>query len=268
MRRWSSHLAATGAIFERDLQIFISYRLQALSQIVGTLLTVGIFYYVSRLIDAESFASPDQYFAFVVTGLLVAFVLYSALLLPVSLRQELVAGTFERLLVSPFGAVAAILSMLLFPIAFALGVSVVCFVVVAAFADLSVQWSSAPAAIPVALLGALAFSGIAVLVAALTVVFKQSPGVGLVLALIGLTGGIYFPVELLPGWLSWISEVQPFTPTIDLLRHLLIGTDTDASATTALLKLGGFAVVLVPAGVMALRAAVHHAQRRGTILEY
>lgn len=268
MSRSTAYLAGAVAVFKRDLQVFVTYRLQTLSQVMGTLLSCVIFFYVSRLVETGAFSSPDQYFAFVVTGLLAIFVLYSALLLPVGLRQELVAGTFERLLISPLGAVGGVISMLLFPILFSLTVAAVCFLLVAAAADIGVQWSTAPAAIPVALLGAVTFSGLALMVAAVTIVFKQSPGVTVVLALIGLTGGVYFPVDLLPGWISWISEVQPFTPTIDLLRHLLIGTEPTNAVPVALLKLVGFAAVFGGLGTLALRAAVRHARRRGTILEY
>jgi len=62
--------------------------------------------------------------------------------------------------------------------------------------------------------------------------------------------------------------VQPFTPATDLLRHLLIDTPLVHPALVELLKLAGFIIVLLPFGVMLLRASIRYGQRTGTIAEY
>ena len=84
----------------------------------------------------------------------------------------------------------------------------------------------------------------------------------------GIIAGLYFPVALLPDWVEWTSEVQPFTPSVDLLRNLIVGTPLADSAWLDLLKLVGFATVLLPASAWLLSRAVRAGQRRGTILEY
>ena len=43
-------------------------------------------------------------------------VLYSCFTIPDLLRQELIAGTFDRLLLSPFGAVRGVIAIALFPL--------------------------------------------------------------------------------------------------------------------------------------------------------
>lgn len=268
MSRLASYMSAAGAIVERDAMIFISYRARVISQLFGLMLSMVIFYYVSQLVDLRLFSSPEEYFAFVATGLLATTVLQSAFLMPSAVRQELVAGTFERLLMSPFGAIAGISSMLIFPMLLSCFIAIVGFVGVALLFDLPVTWSTAPLAVPVALLGAVSFSALGLLMAAAVVLFKQAPGAAAVLALLTLASGVYFPVDLLPGWIAWISEVQPFTPAIDLLRNLLIGTDAADPAGVALAKLIGFSVVLIPLGILALRVAVRTGRRWGTILEY
>jgi hypothetical protein len=76
------------------------------------------------------------------------------------------------------------------------------------------------------------------------------------------------PITLLPGWIRWTSEVQPFTPATDLLRHLLVDTPLVHPAGVEFLKLVGFSVLLLPAGFALLRAAIRYGQRTGTIAEY
>jgi len=124
------------------------------------------------------------------------------------------------------------------------------------------------ALLPAALLGALVFSVFTTLVLAIVVVFKQEAGISWLVTLLILTGGVYFPVALLPGWIGWISEIQPFTPAVDLLRYLMLGTSVGQEASTALLKLVGFLAVAGPLSFLLLRRAVEFVRVRGTILEY
>ena len=176
-------------------------------------------------------------------------VLQATLDIPVAVRQELVAGTFERMAVSPFGPVASILSLFLFPIVSAVLTMLVTLALTALVFGVDATWSRVPLAIPVAVVGALALGAIALLFVAMIVRFKQAPGAAYVLAAISLVAGFYFPAELLPWWLNWASEVQPFTPAVDLLRHLLVGQPLRASAWGDVAKLVGFSAVLLPLGV-------------------
>jgi ABC-type multidrug transport system permease subunit len=261
--------AALG-ILRRDAAVFVSYRLRFVAQIASTLFTLLIFYYVSKLVRVQMFPSPEDYFAFATVGLVIFGVLTSTLsAAPASLRQELVAGTFERLVVSPFGAVAGILSMLLFPFAYAVVHGIVSLLLAALLFGLPLEWPSAALALPVALLGVLAFLPFGILIAAAVVVLKQAMAAGsFLVAGISLVAGLYFPVTLLPAWIQWAADVQPFTAAVDLLRHLLVGTPLQSSVWTQVAKLALFAVALIPLAVWLLRKAVDVGRRRATIIEY
>lgn len=264
----SRQLSAAAAIFRRDARIVLSYRALAFSQLFSAVFSVALFYYVSRLLSVRSFGSREDYFAFVVVGLVILAVLQSTLVLSATVRAELVAGTFERVLLSPFGAVRAALSMMIFPIVQAIVLGAWTLLLAALAFDLPLRWSTLPLALPVAVLAALAFSAIALMVTAAVIVFKQAPGLGVLVAGVTLVSGFYFPTELLPTWIRWVSEVQPFTPAVNLLRHLLVGLPIAAPAWVYLAKLAGFLVVLMPLATWALARGLELSQRRGTIVEY
>jgi ABC-2 type transport system permease protein len=133
---------------------------------------------------------------------------------------------------------------------------------------LDARWSTVPLAVPVALVGAMALGAIALLFAAVVVRYKQAPGAAYVLAAISLVAGFYLPPSLLPWWLSWASEVQPFTPAVDLLRHLLVGQPLRASGWGDVAKLVGFTAALLPLGLAGLSWAVDRGRRLGTLTEY
>jgi ABC-2 type transport system permease protein len=270
MRALQLRLDAAAAVVRRDAIIFLSYRGRFFSQIFSGFFSIAVFYYVSRLVSAHSFHSSNQYFAFVVVGLATFGVLTSTLVtLPADIRQELVAGTFERILLSPFGAASSIVSMSFFPFVMALTGGIVTLTLARIAFGMPIKWSTAPLSIPVIALGALTFVPFGLIAAAAAVAAKQAAiGVGLIVTGISFFGGVFFPIALLPGWIQWTTNVQPFTPTLDLLRHLLVGTELHQSALSALVKMALFAVLLLPPAVWLVVVAIRMGQRRATIIEY
>jgi ABC-2 type transport system permease protein len=266
MRLW---LDATWGIVRRDATLYLSYKAQAFTQVLGLLFNLTLFYYISQLLTAESVDSPGGYFAFVVVGLVIVQVLTTSLgITPAQVRQELVSGTIERFLVSAHGPASGIVGMMLFPLANAFATGAVMLILAATVFGLPLA-PTAPLAIPVAMLGAVAFMPFALLLVAAVVSFKQAAsGTQFIVSGVAIVGGLYFPVTLLPDSLEWLSEVQPFTPAVDLLRHLLVGTPLTDTVAIELLKLVAFAAVLLPGGLFALRASLRHGQRAGTIAEY
>lgn len=261
-------LAAARAILDRDVRMYMSFRTALGTQALALVFTLALFYFVSRLVAVERVGSADEYFSYVAIGLVIVSVLHSGLTLADAVRTELVAGTFERLLVSPFGPVLATVSMTLFPMVRALLMAVWTLAVAAIVFGLELDWATAPLAIPLALLCALAFGAIALGAAAAVVAFKRAPGIGFVVAGIALVSGVYFPIDLLPGWIRWLSEVQPFTPAVSLLRNVLVGIPMPDPAWESVLKLALFTLVSVPVAAWAIGRAVELAHRRGTLLEY
>jgi ABC-2 type transport system permease protein len=134
---------------------------------------------------------------------------------------------------------------------------------------MELHWSTVPLSVPAMALALLSFLPFGLLFAALTVSTKQgSVGTSWVIALISIVGGLYFPISLLPEWAQTASELQPFTPATELLRHLLVDSPLQTSAVSAVAKLVVFAALLLPASLFALHHAIRVGQRRGTIIEY
>jgi ABC-2 type transport system permease protein len=266
MRLWCD---AMWGIMRRDAILFVSYRAQLVSQFLGPLFTIAVFYYISRLLTARTIHSPGGYFGFVIIGLVIIQILTLSLgLMPGNVRQELISGTIERFLVSAHGPVNGIVGTMLFPLcnAFLSGILTLALANLVFGLPLA---ATAFLAIPVALLGVVAFTPFALFLVALVMAFKQAASASVfIVSGIAIVGGLYFPVALLPGWIRWTSEVQPFTPATDLLRHLLVDTPLVHPAGVELLKLIGFSVVLLPAGFALLHAAIRYGQRTGTVAEY
>ena len=270
MARVSQYAGGAAAIVQRDRALFMSYRITIFTQALGLLFTLTIFYYVSRLVTIGEFDSPDDYYAYVVIGILTLEVVTSVLvLMPSALRQELIAGTFERLLLSPFGAVASVASMALFPLLWSVVRASVMIVFAILIFGLPVQGPEAALAIPTAALISMSFVPFGLMLAGMTLLVKQSLGAGAwIVAAITLVAGFYFPVSLLPDWIRWVSEVQPFTPAVELMRHLIVGTEMSQPVWSAVLQLLLFTAVLLPVSLWVVAKTISVGRRRGTIIEY
>lgn len=262
--------AAVLSVLRRDLLVMTSYRMTMVSAAVSLVLGLALFHFLSQLVRIAAFESADAYYAYVVVGLVILQVLNSTFMtVPGAVRQELVAGTFERLVLSPFGATRAILASTVFPLLYATVTGLFMLVVARVMFGMPVRWDTVPLAIPVGALAALSFAPFGLFAAATVLVFKQAmSGMTWIVAGMAIVAGLYFPIALLPGWLRWASDVQPFTPAVDVLRHLYVGTSLQHPAWLSILKLAGFCAALLPLSLLAVDRALRVAARRGTITEY
>ncbi len=264
------YFSAVGAVVRRDLLVSASYRTRFLTRTLSGFFSLTLFYYISRMVHVSTFPSPDKYYAYAVVGLVILQVLNSTLDLPsATVRQELVAGTFERLVASPLGPAASVAGMMVFPFLYALVQGIVMLMFAAVVFGVELNWPAAALAIPAAFLGGLTFATLGAMIAGIVLVAKQvMGGTTFIVAGIALIGGLYFPAKLLPDWIEWTSYVQPFTPAIDLLRHLLVGTPLGHSAWLDVAKLVLWCLALVPLSLWVLAQGVAVGRRRGTIIEY
>jgi ABC-2 type transport system permease protein len=256
------------ATMRRDAEIFLSYRLRLVSQALGMLFSLSTFFYIGKIVRVGAVGPHGQYFAFAVVGIVITAVLTSALGSAQIVRMELMQGNFERIVVSPLGPVWGVVSITAFPICYATFFAGVMLALAALVYSVPLQVAHIVPALGVGMLGAFSLACIGLLFVAGLLAFKSALGATWVIAGLSFLGGAYFPLRLFPGWIRWTSDVQPFTPTVDLLRHLLIGTPTINAPWLEVVKLIGFSVVLLPISVGSVWLAVGFSRRRGTIMEY
>ena len=129
------------------------------------------------------------------------------------MRQELVSGTIERFLVSAHGPVNGIIGTMLFPLINAFLSGTLMLAMAALIFGLPLA-SSAALAIPVALLGTLAFMPFALFLVALVLAFKQVSSATQFIMAGGALGGV------LP---ASAAAMGAWVPAAPLIRPLLPG---------------------------------------------
>jgi ABC-2 type transport system permease protein len=97
----------------------------------------------------------------------------------------------------------------------------------------------------VLVLMAFAFIWLAVALGLASKTVESSSNVGMPLILLPFLGSGFVPTDSMPTVLRWFAEYQPFTPLIETIRGLLMGTPMGNSPVVALawcvaIALGGF----------------------------
>jgi ABC-2 type transport system permease protein len=80
-----------------------------------------------------------------------------------------------------------------------------------------------------------------------------------------LVSGVYYSVDVLPGWLQVASHLSPATYLLRGIRGALIDGQGVADQTHNLLVLGLFGLVMVPGSLVAFTAAERWAKKTGRL---
>ncbi len=259
------------AFLRRDWKIARSYRLQFLLDLAAIPLPLGLFFYLSRLVDRSSVLDGELeqgYFAFGAVGYAVLGMVQTALVsFSGKLRTDQTNGTFEVLMASPVPPSVIVLGSASFDIIKATAISVITLLVATLF---GLRFHLGLGSVVGLTLGVpaliMAFAALGVLVAACATVFKQVTALlGLITTALGFLSGVFFPIRYLPQPLRAIAEALPFTWAVDVFRTALLEGDL---AGPRLGLLMGFAVVSLPFSLFLFRLAVDHARRRGTLTQF
>lgn len=261
------------AFLRRDLAIQLSYRADFTLQTASTVLTLILFFYVGELVDDSSLSEETEtsagYFGFVVIGLALLRILASSLSSFANrLRNDQTSGTLEAMLASPVRASTAILFSAAFDLVRATFFAGV--MIVAAIALFGLRLDTDPLGVLVALVtvgGSLAlFAAVGMLLAAFTVVYKQSTA-ALQLLSTGLAvfSGVYFPLAVFPEALQTVGDLIPMTWAVDVCRSALLSGEIELDR---FLMLVASAAVLLPFSLIVVERAVAKARRQGTLGQY
>ena len=259
------------AFVRRDFLVAWSYRLSFVSDIVNLAGQIVVFYFIGQLVDSSKLptfgGSEVTYLEFAAVGIAVGvFIQFGLDRVSAAMRGEQLMGTLESVLVTPTAPATVQLGSVAFDLVYVpLRTAIFLGGITLAFG----LHFSASGLLP-ALLLLIAFIpfvwGLGVFTAALLLTFRRGGGfVGLGVVILGLLSGVYFPLDLLPGWLPEVAAANPVAMAINGMRDALLGgaTLTDVAPTIALIL--PLSAVSLAAGLGAFRLSVRHERRRGTL---
>lgn len=258
------------AILLRDFRIALSYRLNAVLTLAGTLFGVTLWYFLARAVSPTT-SGWDQgsYFGYLVLG--TAFLGYVNMALHTfgqKLKQDQLTGTLEVFLGSPGSPVFLVAASLLWDLV-AQTLQVAATVGIALLFGLRLHVGSPLGLLLLIVLTVVTFAALGLAASSLLLVFKRgepiTPFVG---GLFALLGGVFFPPAVLPPLLASLSRLLPLPYALEGFRGLLLEGWTLRQVLPDLGALALFSALLLPAAFVAFPLCLRVARRYGLLATY
>jgi ABC-2 type transport system permease protein len=210
--------------------------------------------------------------AYLMTFLMVGALIWSYLSVLFDVLSETVSwerweGTIEYTFMSPSSRVTHLLGMGLYAVAYGIAQIAIMFGVVSLFFELDLAEANYWGALLVLAVCSVSLVGFGIVAAVLPLL---SPEKGqqvsyIVSSLLLLVSGVYYPVDVLPGWMQAIATVSPVTYALEGARQALLEGAGAAELWGSIWPLIIMGVVFVPLGLWVFHVGERYAKRTGKL---
>ena len=259
------------AFFERQINLWKRYWCWELVWLVYGVVNTLAITFIAEQVGQDGIAGRDEVnrlVMFLLIGTLV-WAYLSAVLDDVSLvvGWERWEGTIEHTLMAPVPRVIHLLGMSVFGVAHAILRTALIFAMAAPFFDINVANADWLAAFAVIAVGSVSVVGLAILAGILPLLYpERGPQMSfMVQAVVLLVSGVYYSVDVLPGWLQAVSYLSPATYMLDGIRGALLDGQGITEMVRILVILLICGVILVPLSVAAFALAEKWAKITGRL---
>ncbi|MDQ2688687.1 MAG: ABC transporter permease [Chloroflexota bacterium] len=176
-------------------------------------------------------------------------------------------GTLEYTFMAPVRRYTQLIGSTFFAVAYAVIQMLIILVVMVLFFDLEFSGGNYVTAAVFLLLGSVSFVGVGMMAAILPLLYVERGDqmVFVIQSIILLFSGVYYGIDVLPGWMQFVAHFSPGTYVLEGIRGGLI----DGLPVTALLHnvwpLVVMGIVLIPLGVYVFGVAERYAKRTGKL---
>jgi ABC-2 type transport system permease protein len=171
---------------------------------------------------------PFSYIEFMAPGILAQSVLFVSIFYGISIIWERDLGIVHKFLASPTPRAALVLGKALSAALRSFAQAVIVYAL-AVLLGVKVNWNP-PALLGVAaviVLGASIFSTFSLIIACIVKTRERFMGIGQVLTMpLFFASNAIYPISIMPGWLQFLSAVNPLTYEVDALRALMLSGAT------------------------------------------
>jgi ABC-2 type transport system permease protein len=176
-------------------------------------------------------------------------------------------GTIEYTFMAPISRITHLIGMCLFAIIYGVLRTVLILGAVAIFFDLDISGADLPGALLILVASSVSLVGIGMMVAILPL-FSPEKGtqiMGIIEALILMVSGVYYPIDVLPSWMRWLSWISPATYTLSGMRKALLSKEGISGLFPELAALLLMGLIAVPLGFLVFSWAERRAKRIGML---
>jgi ABC-2 type transport system permease protein len=264
-----AELVGLAGVVERNAYLVRRYVWWELAFFVWTVANTLTIVFIAEGVEATGGQIDVEQLTIV---LLIGAVIWAYLGMIFEILTETVAwerweGTIEYTFMAPLSRPVHLTGMGFFAIGYGLLQSVLLFVVVAFFFDLSMPDANFTAALAVLAVASVSFVGIGMMTSVLPLI---SPEKGTQLGFIAqgillVVSGVYYPVSVLPEWMQWLATISPATYALEGTRRAILEGADIAALWSELWPLLVIGATSIPLGLWVFRLGEVHAKRHGKL---
>lgn len=268
----SSGLLIARAFVTRDRRIETSYRAGLILRIAAAVVTITMFFFLSRVFDAAApglTAVGGSYFAFVLIGIVAQEFLGQAIgTFGGQLRESQTTGTLEFMLLGPSRLGTLLLSSTLWLHASA-ALGALAYLVLGVILGADLSGLDLLATLVGLALMILGFTGMGLLAGAAVLVIKRGNPLGWAFRGASVVlGGTLYPVSVLPVPLQALGATLPMTHALTVLRGAMLEGMGVIELAAPIAALAISSSAFLGAGLVAFAAAIRHARTDGSLAQY
>jgi len=259
------------AFVERQTNLWKRYWAWELVWLVYGVVNTLAITFIAREVEQAGIAGArdaNDLVLFLLLGTLV-WAYLSAVLDDISLvvTWERWEGTIEHTLMAPVPRWVHLVGMSVFGVLHAIVRTLLIFAIALPFFAVDFSQADWVAAAAVIAVGSLSIAGLGILAGVLPLLYPErgTQMSFMVQAVVLLISGVYYSVEVLPGWLQVFSYASPATYILDGIRGAIIEGDSIGEMAGTLGILALFGVLLVPFSVFVFAVAERWAKRTGKL---
>jgi ABC-2 type transport system permease protein len=176
-------------------------------------------------------------------------------------------GTIEYTLMAPITRLTHLAGHTMFAVVYSMFHTAVILIVCSIFFEIDLSKANLIGGAVVLLVGSVSFIGFGVIGAILPLLFpeKGQQMTHVIISLLLLVSGVYYPVSVLPKWLQVFAEYSPATYVLAGTRAALLNGAATIELWEYLLPLIIMGFIMIPVGLWLFRAAEQYAKRSGKL---
>lgn len=258
------------AFFKKDFQVYLSYQINILSNIVLVIFIFTIFFYISSSEYENELASSKNLLGDVLIAItLIDFMLVFVSVFSNEIRAAQVQGTFEALILTRTSILTIILSAYGFSFIKSFFRLIMYIFIGLLFFEVEIDISKLPLFLIMTIFGSIPFIAIGVISASFVMIFKVGNIVNSFISLISISlSGIFFPIEFFPETLELISNYNPMKHTVNASRKILFDSQGIMQIKEEIISIAFLTLLLLPMSILIVYYSLRFSRKNGNLNHY
>ncbi len=264
------NLSALKAVFQRDLKLALSYKLDFIIRTFSSFFSVVLWYYLSLFLKPNSSVTgTNDYFTYVIVGMaLLGYINVMLYTFSHKIRNDQLLGTLEMVVASPSRFSLIIFSSAIWEFLFET-FDLLVFIIFAILFGAKFVVGSYIALILTFILTMISFGSLGIISASFLMVFKKGePVTPFIAAFFALLGNVFFPTKILPPILNTLSLFIPLPYSATAFRKIMVDGAIFFDVLPEIQALTIFSIILLPIALISLNFSIRIARRYGLLGAY